>query len=897
MSRTAPAPLSADAPHSLTTGEVLDAVESSTEGLSAGEAHRRLAEGGPNRLPSPKREGVLRRFFKHFDDVLIYVLLAAAAVTAALQHWLDASVILAVVVANATIGFVQEGKAEEALAGIRQMLSPHATVRREGAWADVDAEELVPGDVVRLRAGDRVPADIRLLEATNLRIEESALTGESVPASKGTDPVPAEAGVGDRQGMAHSGSLVTTGQGIGVVTATGAATEIGRISSMIADVETLDTPLTQQMTAFGRRLSLAILVLAVVMFGVGLLLHDYPMEELFFAAIGFAVAAIPEGLPAILTITLAIGVQRMARRNAITRRLPAVETLGSVTVICSDKTGTLTRNEMTARHVVTAGGRFDAEGTGYAPEGAIELEGSPVSPADRPDLHAVVEVMAVCNDAQVHQEEGRWVLTGEPTEGALRALALKAGVDTGGYQRVAVVPFESEHKLMATLDLTPEGERQVFVKGAPDRLLDRCSAQIDGQGAVAPLDRAYWEQAVDDLGNEGLRVLAAARRDAPATGDDLSLEDLDEGLVLCGLVGIVDPPRPEAIDAIETSHRAGIQVKMITGDHAGTAAAIAREMGIGDGARVLSGAELEAADDDELRDLVAEHDVFARTSPEHKLRIVTALQANDEVVAMTGDGVNDAPALKRADVGVAMGIKGTEATKEAAEIVLADDNFASIERAVEEGRTIYDNIRKAIAFILPTNGAEALVVLVAVVLGLTLPLTPVQILWINMVSAVTLALALGFEPPEAGLMERPPRRPGSSILDPYLLWRIGFVTVLMGAATVLVFIAADEGGRSLAEARTLALNTLVFGEIFYLLNSRFMRASSLRPRILVENRAVAISIGVLLGLQLLYVYAPFMHRLFGSAALGAQEWLVAVGIGLGLFVVVEVEKAVARRRA
>ncbi len=882
-------------PYALPADEVLNKVQSQRDGLATAEAVNRLKAAGPNRLPAPPKEGLLKRFFKHFNDILIYILLVAGVAKAVLGHWVDACVILAVAVINATIGFLQEGKAEQALEGIRKMLSLRAHTRREAQWEELDAAELVPGDIVRLRSGDRVPADVRLLEAVNLRIEESALTGESVPSDKGVEPVKAEAGIGDRRCMAYSGTLVAAGTGLGVVTATGSGTEIGRISRMMAEVETLATPLTKQMAAFGKTLSFAILGMAVVMFLIGWLLHGFGIDELFSAAIGFAVAAIPEGLPAIMTITLAIGVQRMVQRNAITRKLTAVETLGSVTVVCSDKTGTLTRNEMTVRHLVTPAAQYDVEGIGYAPKGKVTREGQEASLTKNPDLQALVEIMAVCNDSEIAEEDGQWKVVGEPTEGALRTLGQKANFDRGHYQRLAVVPFDSENKFMATLDRVPGDGVRVLLKGAPDRLLSRCPQQRAANGEPEPIDLAFWEKQIDALGGQGLRVLAAASRPANEGTSSLTLTDLDQGMVFVGLVGIVDPPRPEAIEAIAACRQAGIRVKMITGDHAGTATAIGREMGITENEKAVTGAELEAASDSDLRKIVHDSDIFARTSPEHKLRLVQALQANNEVVAMTGDGVNDAPALKRADVGVAMGIKGTEATKEAAEIVLADDNFASIERAVEEGRTIYDNLQKAILFILPTNGAQALVILVAVLLGLDLPLSPVQILWVNMVTAVTLSLALAYEPAEPGLMRRPPRRPGAPILGEHASWRIAFVSVLIGGATIGVFLYEEHRGYSIETAQTMAVNMLALGQVFYLFNSRFLRESSLRLDLLFTNRVVWIAIGILAVLQLLFVYVPFMNLWFHSAPIPAREWLLPIVIGFIIFLLVEAEKAVLRK--
>ncbi len=876
--------------------DVLAGLAASVDGLSSEEAARRLAEHGPNRLPEPARDSAVKRFLKHFDDILVYILLVAAALKAALGEWIDFWVILTVAVINAVIGYVQEGRAEHALAGIRSMLSAQAQVRRDGEWVAVPADELVPGDLVRVTPGDRVPADLRLVEASNLRVEESALTGEAVPSAKSVDPVAAGTGVGDRSSMLFSSSIVAAGQGVGVVTATGPDAEIGRITTLLADIETFDTPLTRQIAAFGKQLAGIIAVMAVVMVAIGKLLHNMPAGELISATIGFAVAAIPEGLPALVTITLALGVQQMARRNAIIRRLPAVETLGSVTRICSDKTGTLTTNEMTVRTVLTRAGEYAVAGLGYDPAGSISLAGRDIVPAERGDLIAVLTAMSVVNDAVVSPgPEGRWGLVGEPTEGALRTLGIKAGFDPSGYPRTAVLPFDSEHKYMATANTTPEGHRVVLVKGAPDRLLDRSTTELSAAGQV-PLDRQWWDEATERLSAQGLRVLAAASRPA-GEAETLSHDDLD-GLVMLGLVGIVDPPRPEAIAAIATCHTAGIKVTMITGDHAGTATAISREMGIFDEATeaAVTGAELESATDEELRQIVNRTETFARTSPEHKLRLVKALQANGEVVAMTGDGVNDAPALKRADVGVAMGIKGTEATKEAAEIVLADDNFATIEYAIEEGRRIHDNLHKSVLFLLPTNGAQSLVVLVAVLFGLTLPLDPVQILWVNMITAVTLSLALAYEPAEPDIMVRPPRPPNTPLVDAKYLPRLAIASVTIAAATLATFEIALAAGADLSAAQTWAVNTLALGQAAYLFNSRFLRESSLRREAVTGNPLVWAVVGLLVVLQVLFAYLPVLNTWFGSAPIGPLGWLVPLGFAVAIFVLMEGAKAVLRPR-
>jgi magnesium-transporting ATPase (P-type) len=882
--------------HSRSAAEVLAILGSSGDGLDTDTARERLATYGANKLPVKKPRSAVLRFFSHFNDVLIYILIAAGVLKAILGEWVDFAVIISVAVINALVGFLQEGKAQQALDSIRRMLSVTAQVRRDGGWEKLDAQTLVPGDVVRIASGDRIPADMRLLEVSNLRVEESALTGESVPATKNVTQVGVDAGLGDRLSMVYSGTIVSAGTGTGVVTATGASTEIGRIQSLIAEVDTIDTPLTRKLARFGRQLSLAILGVAALMLVIGKLIHQFSVNELLTAGIGFAVAAIPEGLPAVVTITLALGVQQMARRNAITRKLPAVEALGAVNVICSDKTGTLTQNEMTARTVVTTHQRFDVTGTGYRPDGGIKLGETPIAPADHPDLAAVLTTMAVCNDARLHEADGQWRVVGEPTEGALRTLALKAGVDDADWPRLGVVPFESANKFMVTLNATPHGERYLFVKGAPDRLLDRSTTQTRGQSAE-PIDRSFWEARIDELSGQGLRVLAAAQRRA-VDSDTLDIGDVDDGLEFLGLVGIVDPPRPEAITSIATCHAAGIQVKMITGDHAGTASAIAREMGIikaGEEPRVLTGAELEVMSQTRLREVADEVDVYARTSPEHKLRIVSALQAQGKVVAMTGDGVNDAPALTRADIGVAMGIKGTEATKEAAGIVLADDNFATIERAVEEGRRIYDNIRKSVLFMLPTNGAQSLIILVAILIGFALPLQPVQILWVNMVTSVTLSLALVFEEAEGGLMARPPRAPNQGLVNRADLGMIALVSILVAGAAITEFFVARAGGYSLAVAQTAAVNLLALGQLAYLLNCRFVTSSSLRPEVFRGNPWVWRMAGALIALQLVFTYAPFMHVWFHTAPVTIRAWSVAIALSIVIFLLVEAAKWMGRR--
>ncbi|MWV49645.1 HAD-IC family P-type ATPase [Rathayibacter sp. VKM Ac-2803] len=876
------------AAHARTAEEVLTELGASEGGLSATDAAQRLTEHGPNALPAQRRPNAVLTFLRQFHDILIYVLLASAIVTFVVGDGIDAIVILSVTVINAIVGVVQDGRTQRALDGIRAMLSLSAKAKRQGAWVNIDAADLVTGDVVRVEPGDRIPADARLLGASTLRVDESALTGESLPTEKSTAPVPAASGIGDRTDMVFSGTHVTAGDGTAVITATGLDTEIGRIHALVTGTKSTTTPLTRQLDSFSRRISLLIIAVAGVMLLVGRLLHDRELAELVPATIGFAVAAIPEGLPALITITLALGVRQMASHHAIVRKLTAVETLGSVTTICTDKTGTLTRNEMTVRTVVTGSGSHHVAGTGYAPEGAI-------TPAGESELDALIEAFALCNDAHLVDGEGGWQIVGDPTEGALRTLARKGGFDDDGAERLAVVPFAAETKYMATRTRVAEGTTRILLKGAPGVVLEHCSHELRADGGTAPLDRARWARIVDELGARGLRVLAAARSHATAEPTTLGESEFDSGLVFLGVAGILDPPRPEAVAAIARMHAAGIRVKMITGDHAGTALAIAREMGIAEAdSAVLTGDAVEAMTDEQLAEAAPIVDVYARTSPEHKLRIVAALQSRGEVVAMTGDGVNDAPALRRADIGVAMGIKGTETTKEAADIVLADDDFATIGHAVKEGRRIRDNLQKSILFLLPTTSAQALVLLLAVLIGFTLPLQATQILWVNLITAITLSLALATEPAEPGIMRRPPTRPGRGILDRSYVGRIVWVTALITAATIGVFFFEIGAGASSAQAQTTAVTMLTLGQLAFLFSCRFLRASSLRLAVLRGNRAVWISGATLLLLQLVFVYAPFMHPWFHSAPLGVREWAYTAVIAAAILLLTEAGKAVER---
>ncbi|OJW47665.1 MAG: carbonate dehydratase [Candidatus Accumulibacter sp. 66-26] len=908
-------------------------------GLSDADADARRARYGANRITPKAGKGPLLRFLLQFAQPLVLVLLLAGAVTALLGEWVDAGVIFGVTLINAVFGFVQEGRAERALGALARSLTSEVTALRGGARRRLPSTALVPGDVVLLAAGDKVPADLRLLRARELRSVEAALTGESTPVAKRAATLPPDTPLAERVNLAYAGTVVVGGAGCGIVVATGDATETGHISRLIAAAPDLATPLTRQMAAFSNWLLLVIGGIALFAFAVGLWRGE-PAFDMFMAAVALAVGAIPEGLPAALTITLAIGVARMAKRRAIIRKLPAVETLGSTTVICSDKTGTLTENQMTVRAICAGGACHAVSGSGYAPVGEIAAGAAPGASCESGDSGeprafadpaaagspaasaAVVGALrecllagALCNDAGLRRAGRHWEIAGDPTEGALLVAARKGGLDEAAlqqrYPRRDEVPFASARQYMATLHEI-DGVRVAYVKGALEQILARATARLDAAGVAQPLDAsavAGIEAEAEALAAQGLRVLALARRvGVPAGALENTLENALEnalaaapgaaggGLEFIGLVGMIDPPRPQAVAAVRTCHAAGIAVKMITGDHAATALAIARQLGIaGPGDAVLGGRELAALDDDALRGVARTVKVFARVEPEQKLRLVRALQADGEVVAMTGDGVNDAPALKQADIGIAMGLAGTEVAKEAADMVLTDDDFAAIEAAVEEGRGVYDNLVKFVTWTLPTNFGEGLLILAAIVAGATLPITPLQILWINMTTAVCLGLMLAFEPIERDVMRRAPRPPGAAILDGALLWRIALVGLLLLGGAYGLFLRELALGSSLPEARTVAVNVFVVVEAFYLFNCR----SLTRPVWtlgLFSNRMLWGGLAAMAALQLLLTYVPLLNRLFATAPIGARPWLEIFAVGLLALLVVGAEKHIRSRR-
>jgi len=898
--------------HHLTRAEVVNLLGvEPAKGLDIFEVERRSKHFGPNVLTPQKAKPAIIRFLLQFHNPLVYILLASATVTGLLKAWADASVILGVVLINAVIGFVQENKAEKAIHVLAGTMSAEAMVVRAGEARKVPASVLVPGDTVLLQAGDKVPADLRLVESRDLQVAESALTGESIPAAKKADvTVDRDAPLGDRLTMAYGSTLVTYGRGMGVVVSTGDRTEVGRISHLISEAEVLQTPLTRKIRKFSNVLLLAILGLAALTFAAGLLRGRDAIETLM-AAVALAVSAIPEGLPVVVTVTLAIGVTRMARRRAIIRRLSAVETLGGLTVVCSDKTGTLTQNEMTVQRLWAGDRMFEATGAGYDPAGEIKAEGGGATDEDFNLGSPLAETLLaghLCNDSVLVETNGSWSVEGDPTEGALLVSARKSGLDlreeAARRPRLDSIPFQAEYKYMATLhDEGPGRPRTIYLKGAVEAVLPLCSVALGSGRTIADLDPGEIHRRTEALAALGLRVLAFARAAVPPGRAALSHKDLKAGLIFLGLQGMIDPPRPEAVSAVETCQAAGIMVKMITGDHPLTAAAIADRVGLTRPCRdhaaprtcVRTGRELAELSDADLVVAADETAVFARVSPEQKLRLVEALQKRGNVVAMTGDGVNDAPALKQADVGVAMGKAGTEVAKEAADVVLTDDNFASIEAAVEEGRGVFDNLVKFIAWTLPTNVGESLIILVAVLAGLTLPVLPIHVLWINMSTATLLGTTLALEPKEPGLMARSPRDPAMPILTKGLVRQILLVGTMILAGAFGLFEWELAVGGTLEQARTAAVNVVVLAEAFYLFNCRSLRLSPFRIGFF-GNPWVIVGAAAMVAVQVLFTHAPFMNRFFQTEAIGPEAWARAVAVGLAVFVVIESVKAVARKR-
>ena len=892
--------------HSHTLMEGFTRLSSQAGGLDSTEAKNRLAQYGTNSMPEAKPRPGWQRLLSQFNNVLIYVLLVSGTLSLFFQHYVDCAVIYGVVVINALIGYVQEGKAEAALRAIHRMVRTECKVWRDGRIITLDSEYLVPGDVILLQSGDRVPADVRLFEIKDLRCDESALTGESQPVSKREAPVAETTPLAERTNMAFMGTLVTYGSAQGLVSHTGRGTELGNIGELVKQAEAPKTPLTRRLQQFARQLTYLILGLSGVLVVFGVLVRNYDLLSMFQAAVGIAVAAVPEGLPAVVTITLAIGVQKMAQHKALVRKLPSVEVLGSVSVICTDKTGTLTRNEMTATRVIFAHQVLQVSGTGYGDNGNIEDEQQHAQRHDEhPQLACLSRIALLCNTASVTRREQQWYLSGDPTEGALVSLALKSGLTpelvNQTWHRHDLLPFESERRYMATLQHDHQGHHEILVKGGPDRLLPFCTQQLTATG-TENLDRDYWNHAIEALARDGLRVMALAYKPVAET-NELQYQDAESDLVMVGVVGITDPPRDEAIAAIRHCRSAGIRVKMITGDNPHTAAAIAGQLGLA-ADRVVTGVELDATDAQQLQQLVQQCDVYARTSPEHKLRIVKALQAEQEVVAMTGDGVNDAPALRTADIGIAMGRKGTDAAKDASDIVLTDDNFATIVQAVREGRTVYDNIVKAILFILPTSLAEASVISVAILLGVVLPITPAQILWVNMITAITLALALSFEQAEPHIMHQAPRPPQQGLMTPFVLQRLLVVGAIGTLLVFGLFYWSLQQGHSVEQARTLAVNALVFYEIFYLFNCRSHHPiwQSRHP---LGGWPTWLAVGAVVLLQLMFNYLPGLNQVFQSQGMSTEEWLwvitgagtVSVLVELGKWVTVRTHAQFASRRA
>jgi Ca2+-transporting ATPase len=886
--------------HAISDKEVATTLETAIDkGLASSMIAERQSKYGRNVLKQKKGKSPIVLFLQQFNQPLIYILIVSGAITAYFKEVVDSSVIFGVVFVNAIIGFIQEFKAIKAINSLSKSMVGEATVLRDGKKQKVKSEELVPGDIVYLQSGDKVPADLRLMQIRELQVQESALTGESVPVEKKCAKLPEDTLLGDRTNSVYSSTLVTYGTGVGVVVETGDSTEVGKINQLIASANILETPLTIKIAQFSTLLLYVILGLAGLTFLVGMLRGESALD-MFMASVALSVGAIPEGLPAALTITLAIGVSKMAKRHAIIRKLPAVETLGSTSVICSDKTGTLTQNQMTVQEISVSGEIVSVSGIGYGTNGKLTFGSSEVTISDNRALSECLSAGLLCNDSAIVKTKEGWKVEGDPTEAALITSAQKAGLERNTleekFPRIDAIPFESEYQYMASLHKdAAQSKAVVYVKGSVESILARCKNEIDKTGAVRELNKDLVHKDVASMASKGLRVLAFAKMNLSKDETSIAHKTIETNLTFLGLQGMIDPPREEAIDAIKRCQKAGITVKMITGDHELTAVSIAKKLGIvkeslsADEKISINGKNISSLNDDEMIKVARNTNVFARVAPEDKLRLVKALQSNGDIIAMTGDGVNDAPALKQANIGVAMGITGTEVSKEAADMVLTDDNFATIGAAVEEGRGVYDNLVKFITWTLPTNLGEGLVILLAIFLGTTLPILPVQILWINMTTAVLLGLTLAFEPKEKTIMDYPPRNSKQPVLTKSLIIRVINVGILLLIGSFGMFEWVLQSGRSEAVARTVAVNVFVMGELFYLFNCRSLRVSFFKINFF-SNTWVMAGVGLMVLLQLAFTYVPFMNIAFDSAPISLNDWLFCIVIGVVIFVIIEIEK-------
>lgn len=867
-----------------TVDQIFVMTKSEGRGLLPDDRNKRLQKNGANELTKTQGDSELKKFLKHFNDLLIYVLIGAGILKGVLGSYIDMTIIFLVVFINALIGYLQEKRATNSLNSLTSLLSEEATILIDGEKTVVPARELVIGDVVMLNAGDIVPADVRISESFNLVVEEAILTGESTPVNKETAAIDKDVDLGDCINMAFSGTLINSGSGTGIVISTGDDTELGKISQSLQDVGDTETPLIKKMHKLNKQIFYILLVLIVFLVIFSFFFNSFGVKELAIAVIALAVSAVPEGLPAVLSIILSMGVTKMAHKHAIIKNMPAVETLGSMSVINSDKTGTLTKNEMTVVSVITKDYDVDIA----EKEQAIDImQAAPNKFA----CQKMIETALICNDTKIeYTETGERKVIGDPTEAALLEFATTIGLEKEE-TLIDKIPFDSSYKYMAVL-VEVENKKFVYLKGAPDVVLDITTKQIEQEQVVA-IDETYWNTQISKHAKRGQRMLAIAFKEVDQTKQTITHDDLQENLTLVGLYGIIDPPKKSAIDAIAITHAAGIDVKMITGDHKDTAVAIAQEIGLKHYQNAVTGSELEQMSDTELQEIVKNHDVFARTTPEHKLRLVKVMQADGKIVGMTGDGVNDAPALKKADIGIAMGIKGTQVTKDAADMVLADDNFATIAEAVKEGRRVYDNLKKTIYFALPTAFAQGLLVVGAILFDIPLPLTSVQILWLNMVTTITLSFALGFEPLAKEAMQRPPRDPKENILDKYAIFRIIYVSLMIAILGFAVDKLLINEGVSEAGVQTTLLNAIVFAQAFYMINCRELFKFSINKTIL-QNKVLWLSLLILIILQAAVIYLPPMHFILGTTAITIRQLMLTFAIGITVFIIVEIEKFITR---